>query len=335
MITSRKSVIDKLTALWALNESGLGGFLHVFNTPFTGLIVGGISILMISLIAFYAEDKWQAIIKALVVVLIIKMAVSPYSPVGAYVAVGFQGITGAVLFSLFSWRGSTLIVLGVLTFLESAIQKLIILTVLYGTAFWEAIDIYGEWVQSKLQLITESSTSSILITIYLSVYGMAGILAGVFIKSIVNILSQKKHEDFYLKSLDTGKDTLRLKTKSRSKRKLIWIWLTTVAVLVIAFGLLSDALFGWQKAVYILLRSVLILMLWYLVIGPFILKLVQSYLSKKKSEYQEDIANAMDLLPYLTPIIRYSWRETTHLKGYTRFKFFVANSISNCIHFKL
>ncbi len=48
------SHIHKLTALWALNESGLGGFLHVFNTPFTGLIVGGISILLISLIAYYA-----------------------------------------------------------------------------------------------------------------------------------------------------------------------------------------------------------------------------------------------------------------------------------------
>jgi hypothetical protein len=51
---NNKSIIDKLTALWALNESGLGGFLHVFNSPFSGLIVGGVSILLISLIAYYA-----------------------------------------------------------------------------------------------------------------------------------------------------------------------------------------------------------------------------------------------------------------------------------------
>lgn len=335
MTKSNKSVIDKLTALWALNESGLGGFLHVFSTPFTGLIVGGISILMISLIAFYAENKWQAIIKALVVVLIIKMAVSPYSPVGAYVAVGFQGILGAFLFSKFSCKGATLVVFGVLTFLESALQKLVILTVLYGTAFWEAVDIYGQWVQTKLQLFMASSTSSVLIAVYLSVYALCGILAGLFIRSIVDILASKQQEDFYINSDDKDIDMLKYKPKVRSKRKLIWIWLVTVAVLVIAFGILGDSLLGWKKAVYILLRSLLILMLWYLVVGPLILKVVQSYLVKKKSQYQQDISNTMDLLPYLTPIIRQSWKETSHLKGYTRFKFFVANSISNCIHFKL
>ena len=112
---NNKYIIEKLTALWALNESGLGGFLHVFNSPFTGLIVGGVSILLISLIAYYAENKWQAILKALVIVLIIKMAVSPYSPFGAYVAVSFQAVLGAILFSNFSWKGATIMVLGMVT----------------------------------------------------------------------------------------------------------------------------------------------------------------------------------------------------------------------------
>src|SRR5690606_19472551 len=87
-----KSIIEKLTALWALNECGLGGFMHVLNSPFTGVIVGGISILLISLIAFYAENKWQSILKALLIVLIIKMGVSPYSPFAAYIAVSFQAV---------------------------------------------------------------------------------------------------------------------------------------------------------------------------------------------------------------------------------------------------
>ena len=65
---NNKLIIDRLTALWALNESGLGGFLHVFNAPLTGLIVGGIAILLISLIAYYAENKWQAVLKALIIV---------------------------------------------------------------------------------------------------------------------------------------------------------------------------------------------------------------------------------------------------------------------------
>lgn len=330
---NNKSIIDKLTALWALNESGLGGFLHVFSTPFTGLIVGGIAILLISLIAYYAENKWQAILKALVIVLIIKMAVSPYSPFGAYVAVSFQALFGALLFSKFSWKGATLMILGIVTFLESALQKLLILTIVYGTELWEAIDIYGAWVQNKMDFVSESSTTSVLVTVYLVVYGIAGLLAGFFIRSVIKIIADKKEAVFYFESdgdISTGE-----KSKVSFKTKVIWVWLITVALIVLAFSFFGGDLFGWKKGIYILLRSFLILMLWYLVIGPFLLKLVRKYLNKKESQYKEDITNAMDLFPFFRQILSYTWKETKHLKGYTRFKYFIANSISNCIHFKV
>lgn len=327
-----KSIIDKLTALWALNESGLGGFLHVFNSPFTGLIVGGVSILLISLIAFYAQNKWQAILKALVIVLIIKMAVSPYSPFGAYVAVSFQALFGAFLFSNFSWKGLVLMVLGMVTFLESALQKLIVLTVVYGTGLWEAINIYGSWVQKKLDFVSETSTTSFLVTLYLVVYSICGLLAGLFIKIIIRIIASKPEVDFYLETMPKALEST--KRKAPFKTKVIWVWLITVAIIVLGFSIFGGALFGWQKAIYIVFRSFLILMLWYLIIGPFLLKLVQKYLSKKESKYQQDITNAMDLFPYFRQIISYTWKQTQHLKGFTRFKFFMANSISNCIHFK-
>ena len=330
---NNKSIIDKLTALWALNESGLGGFLHVFNTPFTGLVVGGVSILLISLIAFYAENKWQAILKALLIVLIIKMAVSPYSPFGAYVAVSFQALFGAFLFSNFSWKGATLMILGMVTFLESALQKLLILTIVYGTELWQAINIYGSWVQKKLNFISETSTTSALVTLYLVVYGICGILAGLFIKSLIKIISNKKDTDFYIEPDNMDSD--KKPSKVSFKTKVIWVWLITVAVIVLAFTFFGGDLFGWKKGVYIMLRSFLILMLWYLVIGPLLLKLVRKYLNKKESQYKEDITNAMDLFPCFRQIISYTWKETKHLKGYTRFKYFMANSISNCIHFKI
>ncbi|QRM88240.1 hypothetical protein FG167_03035 [Lacinutrix sp. WUR7] len=330
---NNKSIIDKLTALWALNESGLGGFLHVFNSPFTGLIVGGIAVLLISLIAFYAENKWKSILKALVIVLIIKMAVSPYSPFTAYISVSFQAVFGAFLFSNFSWKGITLIVLGMITFLQSALQKLLKLTIIYGTDFWEAINIYGTWIQEKINFITQTSATSVLITIYLLVYGIGGLLAGIFIKSMIGIISEKEETSFSLvASVFTSEEK---KTKKGLKSKVIWIWLITVAIIVLAFTFFGGTLFGWQKAIYIIARSFLFLMLWYLVLGPFALKLIRKYLAKKESKYQDDIANAMDLFPYFRQIISFTWKETKYLKGYTRFKYFIANSISNCIHFKI
>lgn len=330
---NNKSIIDRLTALWALNESGLGGFLHVFNSPFTGLIVGGIAILLISLIAYYAENKWQSILKALIIVLIIKMAVSPYSPFAAYISVSFQAVLGAFLFSNFSWKGFTLIVFGVVTFLQSAFQKLIVLTIVYGTELWEAVNIYGAWIQNKMQFISDVSTTSVLITTYLLVYGFGGLFAGLFIKSVMKIVSQQEYSNFELKSSDLLSDSNPKKV--RFKAKVIWVWLLTIALIVLAFIIFGGPLFGWQKAVYIILRSFLILMLWYLVIGPLLLKIIRKYLYKKESQYTEEINNAMDLFPYFRHIIYYTWNQTKHLRGYTRFKYFITKSISNCIHFKV
>jgi hypothetical protein len=329
---NNKSILDKLTALWALNESGLGGFLHVFNSPFTGFIVGGISILLISLIAYYAQNKWQAILKALVIVLIIKMAVSPYSPFAAYIAVSFQAIFGAFLLSHFSWKRATLMVLGFVTFLESAIQKLIVLTIVYGENLWEAINIYGYWVQDKMNFISQTSPTNLLVGIYLFVYGVGGITAGFFIRNILKIMSEEREHPFHLEmEIEASQN---IKKRKSFKTKIIWVWLITVAIIVLAFAVFGGPLFGWEKAIYIIFRSFLILMLWYLLIGPILLKLIRSYLNKKESEYKRDISNAMDLFPYFRQIIAYTWKDTKHLKGFERIQFFMAKSISNCIHFE-
>ncbi len=333
MDTNKTLRVERLTALWALNESGLGGFLHIFNTPFTGLIIGGISILMISLIAYFSENKSTSILRALMVVLILKMAVSPHSPIGAYVAVSFQGVLGALVFSKFSWKGLTIPFLAMITYLESAVQKLFILSIVYGNGLWEAIDIYGQWVQTKLQFFSNTSTSDVLILIYLVTYGVCGVLIGFFIKSIISNFS---HSNF--KNINIAEQFNELSTFQPSKkkiRKFITIWLVTIGLVVLAFVGFGSIGFGWQKGLYVLLRSLLILSLWYIIVGPLVLRLLKNYLKSKHSNYEEQINQTLDILPYLTPVIKYSWQKTQNLKGYRRVKVFVALSISNCIHFKV
>ena len=153
---------------------------------------GGIAILLISLIAYYSENKWKSILKALLIVLIIKVAVSPHSPPTAYLAVTFQAVLGAFLFSNFSLKGLTLVLLGMLTFLQSALQKLITLTIIYGENLWEAVNVYGDWLMGKLGFATDTSATTLLIFAYLLFHGIAGLLAGLFIKSIINLMSSQE-----------------------------------------------------------------------------------------------------------------------------------------------
>ncbi|MCB0375993.1 MAG: hypothetical protein KDD04_08765, partial [Sinomicrobium sp.] len=117
--------------------------------------------------------------------------------------------------------------------------------------------------------------------------------------------------------------------------RMLLIWGVTVTVILLAFTLFGGTLAGWKKGLYIILRSLLALMLWYLVAGPFILRLIRKYLLKKKSEYREDISNAMELFPYFRNIIAHTWKTTRHLKGYGRFKYFIAHTILYCIHFQI
>src|SRR4051812_17198512 len=92
----RVVAIQRLTALWAFTESGLGGIMHALRIPFTGLIVGGMSVIMISFIAQLCEHRYREILKSALIVLIIKAMVSPYTPFPAYVAVSFQALSGFV-----------------------------------------------------------------------------------------------------------------------------------------------------------------------------------------------------------------------------------------------
>ena len=88
--------IHRLTALWAFAESGLGGVLHTAKVPFTGLVVGGFAIILITLIAHLSSKQYKIIVQSLVVVLMVKAAVSPHTPFPAYVAVSFQALLALI-----------------------------------------------------------------------------------------------------------------------------------------------------------------------------------------------------------------------------------------------
>lgn len=180
-VDDERPALIRLTALWALNEAGLGGLMHLFRSPFTGIFVGGGAILLIALIAHTAKRPGPAILQALLLVLIIKAAVSPHSPPTAYLAVGFQGLAGALLFSLLpSFRLSALM-LGVLGLLESALQKLLVMTILFGMPLWKSVDAFIDYVLQKFGLLGEQSEvqgSQWLIGLYVGLYVVSGLAIG-------------------------------------------------------------------------------------------------------------------------------------------------------------
>src|SRR5690349_7246116 len=132
-------VYYRLIALWVLNEAMLGGIIHGLKIPVSGLVVGSCAIICIALIGWYVPKK-GAIIKATLIVAIFKMMLSPHSPPPAYIAVFFQGLLGELLFWNRRFFTLSCLLLAVLALLESALQRILVLTLIYGNDFWKVIN---------------------------------------------------------------------------------------------------------------------------------------------------------------------------------------------------
>jgi hypothetical protein len=308
--------------------------MHAFSSPFTGIIVGGVSILLITLIASYAKNLRSTLIKALIIVLLVKLSVSPHSPLPAYLAVSFQGILGIILFSLLPVNRVTIVLLGVLTYLESALQKVIVLTIIYGQSLWNAIDSYGAWISTKFNSLALNISSKHLILVYLIFYGVSGFLAGLLILRVYKAVhSIKLPDNFNPPVLDIATDP---KTKHpKKKRKLILFWCITVVVIL--FPLIffnSNNNNGWKTGLYVVARSLIIIGTWYIILGPLTLKLLNKFLQKRRSQYQTELQQTLLLLPHLKSIVNYVWKESKSLKGLNRVQYFISRSIVYSFHFK-
>src|SRR5438045_613816 len=64
-----QQVYYRIIALWVLCEAMLGGIIHAFHIPVSGLIVGSAAVICICLIGYYSPVK-GAIIKATLIVAI-------------------------------------------------------------------------------------------------------------------------------------------------------------------------------------------------------------------------------------------------------------------------
>ena len=134
------AIYYRLIALWVLCEAMLGGIIHGLKIPVSGLIIGSCAVLCISLIAWYVPNK-GAIIKATLVVAIFKMMLSPQAPPPAYIAVFFQGTLGELLFFRNrKFYSLSCIILALLALLESGLQRILVLTIVYGNDLWTVIN---------------------------------------------------------------------------------------------------------------------------------------------------------------------------------------------------
>ena len=331
--------IDRLTALWALSEAALGGVLHAFHVPLTGLFINSTAVLFMVLIAS-ASDRNGIILRATIIVLVVKGMVSPHTPFNAYLAVTFQGILGEYLLRYRKYLAVSAVLLGILTLLQSATQKVLVLTVVYGNTLWESVDIFGNFVIGQLPFISSDEVnlniSLWLISIYIGIHLLAGVSIGLFSVKIPVWIKYELRNNPERYRLRDGEEKFQIKVKRKKKNWLqkpssliILILALTIVVFSYVFSEISETQ-GFQ-ALLMIVRSVCIMSIWYAIIGPQLLKLFKKFIKSKRDTYTAEVENTIHILTPMRFIIYESWRESAKQRGLSRIKSFVTLALVNTL----
>ena len=302
-------VITRLTAIWALSECALGGIMHAMKIPFTGIFVGGLAVICIALIAFHADDIIKEVFKATIIVLMIKAGVSPHTPVPAYIAVSFQGVLGAIIFSLIKNFMSAAPIYGCIAIAESAIQKFLFTTLIFGKSVWVALDIFVKSVLKDLHLPNDFSFSFWMVTLYILIYAAWGLMLGFFISGMPVVLEEIKNE-----KLTIEKETAVVTEKNKGNKWLSYLLIMTFITIVFFIdGKINNVL-------YIILRSLAVTMMLFVIARPIIVSLI-NYFGKNK---KEDFTKVMNLLPEIRSYVKPSFvLAKKSFNGLKRYKYFV------------
>lgn len=321
----KRAAIQRLTALWAFTESGLGGVMHAFQVPFTGLIVGGMAVIIICLIAELSQADLKQILKSALIVLIVKAMISPHTPFPAYIAVSFQALLGYALFTVLPVHFLSIALLSIIAMLESAIQKLLVLTLFLGKSFWKAMDEMIAFITKQFG-ISASNGSQWIVATYLLIYLLGGLfIAWVAHKTIKGFFAEKGIPVIDYRELETEELQPTGATKKKTQfRKLWWMLLVVFLVSVVLFVFAADRKQGWLSVLKTISWTLSAILAWYMIISPLFTGLIQRLLQKKQSRYSDEVLKTLSFLPMLRRLSSLAWQKSRAYSGLSRWQFFFA-----------
>lgn len=328
-----KISVLKLTALWAFSESAFGGILHALRIPFRGLFINAAAVLFISLIYLFSKSN-KEILKSTIIVIIIKALVSPHSPLTAYFAVGIQGLSGYLLFSTKKFYAVATLFLGILTLFFSGIQKIVVLTYLFGNTLWKSLNIFIVQVLNEflsLGIKPDLHYGYLLMSVYVSIHVIAGIFIGLYAgrlpKKINHFLNNNPSLNFERIDSDIPKKGKKRKKKSWLLRPTGIIIITvSISVLIFTYLFPSSTDIASIEIIVMLIRSLVLTLLWYLFLAPIVKRIFNKYLSGKKSVYAREIDEMMNMFPQFRKIVSYCWNNSKNKNGLKRIHYFLSTS---------
>lgn len=341
-IRKEQTIITKYTAIWAFSESVFGGVMHALKIPFTGLLLGGLAIIFLSLTNDLVENK-RELLKVTFLVIMIKFLFSPNTPFTAYLAVLMQGIFAFVIFSYLKSRTISILVLSFLSEIWSALQKILITTLFLGMNFWYSIDEISRYMAkiSGFNLGNDFSMSLFLISLYFLLH-----LAGAGLFSFITIRlpdyiekHQNRIEQVYFNYILKNESELNFVTSipqnkankswyKKPGRLLFVLFLIFVSILTLIDPTLKKILL--LDIISMIIRASILIYLWFNVISPFMVNQLMNVLKKSKyinGNQMKTIEDIKGFFPGFRTKINLAWEIHSNQKKLHRLKNFFRDSI--------
>ena len=321
----------RITAIWAFSESAFGGILHALTVPLRGLFIASASVLFISLIAVFTKSN-KEILKATLIVILIKAIVSPHSPLTAYLAVSLQGVLGYLFFSTKKFYKPSALLFGIIVLFFSGLQKIIVLTILFGNTLWESLDIFIKQVSIEIFNIDHPDINYgyLLIACYVFIHLAAGLFIGLYAGKLpqkINIYKSVIPNSI----IQFNEEEIPHRTKQKKKNWFlrpsgIFVILISVGVIILSYLSPEMEKNAAMSVLIMIFRSLVITFIWYSLLAQIVRKLFQKFIAKRKSAYSKDMQEIISMFPQFRKIVNYCWKLSGNKKGYKRIRYFLSTS---------
>lgn len=239
--------------------------------------------------------------EALILVLIIKYSISPHTSVTASLAVGFQFIISYLFYSFFGIRLFSILIVCLFTYLESAFQKILVLYLIYGQNLAKIMNEFAEKLSLTIINISTLTSAQSILLYYSAFYIVGALLCSYLVYSIFRKLIQTDYEFFSIISLATISNIESSEeSKHRGKIKYGLLFILVFIVLVMAIVV------GFSDLIYLIVRSVVVILIWIFIVLPILKNLLSSYLKKKESKFAIKLDEVKLLFPKIKNAIIWS-----------------------------
>jgi hypothetical protein len=275
------------------------------------------------------------ILKASIIVIIIKVTISPYTPLTAHFAVFLQGCLGEIFFLSKRFFKVSALMFAVTIMILSGIQRILILTILFGNTLWKSIDTYANIIISELfgnKDLKILSASIVIITAYIFIHLLMGLVVG-FIAGrlpqwINNNMSNKNIMDADFSEYDAKFPEVKRKKKRWWNKKSGRVFLSILLLMVIYSYFHPELGKSYTiELIIMIVRSFVILFLWFTLVSPLLHKVFRKLIDKKQIRYISQTDKIISTFPELKKILFFNWKRSQGFRGYSRIKFIVTSTL--------